>query len=76
MLLLSARLSPAATQHLLGKTLDQALIHSTGSAYEAKELPVTSHKQGYRRIILYMAKDTQFCFNSMTGDVDTSQSIC
>jgi long-subunit acyl-CoA synthetase (AMP-forming) len=75
-LLLSARLSPAAAQHLLRETSARALIHSTRLAYKAKELSLASQKQGDGQIRSYAAKDTHFWFNSTNGDVDTSQSIC
>lgn len=78
-LLLSARLSPAAARHLLHKTSAQALIHSACWAYKAKEIPLKSLKHNDSHIGLYAAHNYHFWFKSTDGGVDKEQkdhSIC
>ncbi len=78
MLLLSARLSPAAARHLLHETSARALIHSTRLAYKAKEIPIASSKGGEYdgQIRLYPGNDHHSWFQSTNGTIDNDQSIC
>ena len=76
MLLLSARLSPAAARHLLYKTSAQALIHSARLAYTAKEIPEESPKQDDSQFKVHTAYGHHFWFNSTNDGIDKHQSSC